>query len=282
MKLSGKVAVITGSSRGLGFAIARAYAKEGASVVIAARSANGVALAVDHLKSEGYSVSGLAVDVCSEADTNRLHQLALDQFGHLDIWVNNAGLAGPYGPTLDLSTEDFVKVQNTNILGTYFGSRAAMKTFIKQKSGKLINMLGHGWKGPVPYQNAYSSTKAWVRSFTKALASETMQTGVSVIAFNPGMVNTELLTHGQVIRGHEHRLARFPMVVTLLARDAEYPAGIAVKLASSDTDGKTGLVVSASSTGQALAAFLSYGIKKLINQPVPLAEISMESIDPAD
>ena len=281
-RLAGKVAVITGSSRGLGLAIARKYAEESASVVITSRSVDSVEWVVAELTKDGLTAAGLAADVSKYDDVQKLHDLALQKFGQLDIWVNNAGQVGPYGPTLDLCVDDFVSVQQTNILGVFYGSRVAMKTFMKQKHGKLINMLGHGWKGPVPYQNAYSSTKSWVKSFTLALAAETKDNGISVIAYNPGMVKTELLTNGQVIKGHEHRLARFPMVVSILAREPEYPAGIALRLASSETDGKTGLVVSASSDLQATLSFLGYFIKKTFGRKMDLAEVNMESIDPAE
>jgi glucose 1-dehydrogenase len=243
-RLDGKVAVITGSSRGLGLGIARVFAAEGAAVVLASRSQAAVDQAVEQIKNEGGRACGLAVNVADLAQVKALAQLALYQFGKLDIWVNNAGVAGPYGPVLGFSPEDFYQVIETNITGLYNGSRTAMQYFLKQKSGKLINMLGAGNDHPLPYQTAYGSSKMWVRAFTLALAKETEGSGVGVFAFNPGMVLTDLLTNVKVIRGAEERLVKFPKIVRILAKPAEVAAQKAVWLASSATDGKTGLLVS--------------------------------------
>lgn len=254
--LAGKVAVITGGTRGLGLAIARAYAAEGAAVVVASRSQKSVDAAVSLLKAGGARASGLAIDVSDLAKVEALAKHAVQTFGRIDIWVNNAGIAGPYGPTLGFSPEVFNQVIQTNIVGVYNGSRTALKIFMGQKSGKLINVLGHGYNGPVPWQNAYASSKAWIRSFTMGLAKEiaeakelaeakeTAGSGVGVFAFNPGMVLTDLLTDVDVITGHEERLRRFPTIVRMWAKPPEVPAKKAVWLAGPATDGKTGLLVS--------------------------------------
>src|SRR5512140_564216 len=99
--LSGKVAVITGGTRGLGLATAQAFLREGASVVISARTQASVTKAVDGLKMAGGQVCGIACDVGSFAQVQALADFALQKYGQLDIWVNNAGIAGPYRPTMD-------------------------------------------------------------------------------------------------------------------------------------------------------------------------------------
>ena len=135
-----------------------------------------------------------------------------------------------------------------------------MRRFLDQGSGKLINLLGHGWKGPVPWQNAYSASKAWVRSFTLALAEETKQSGASgvgIYAFNPGMVLTELLTDVEVIEGSEEKLRRFPTIVRMWAKPPEVPAAKAVWIASAATDGKTGEIYNIFTPTQMLGGALS-------------------------
>lgn len=276
----GKVAVITGGTRGLGLAIAMAFAQAGAAVVVASRSQASVDAAVQHIQAAGGRADGMAVDVSDLGQVIALAERAVVQFGRLDIWVNNAGTAGPYGPTLGNTPQDFTQVIQTNILGVYHGSLAAMKYFIPQHSGKLINILGHGYNGPVPWQNAYASSKAWVRSFTKALAEETKDSGVGVYAFNPGMVLTDLLTQVDVIAGSEHRLKKFPAVVRMWAKPPEVPAQKAVWIASSATDGKTGLLISLFSPLVMLQGALSELLRALVRRPPAGPDIDMKIIPP--
>jgi glucose 1-dehydrogenase len=279
--LKDKVAVITGGTRGLGLAIARAFAAEGASVVVASRSQASVEAAVADITARGGKASGLAVNVSELAQVKRLAETAIQTYGKLDIWVNNAGVAGPYGPTLEFTPEAFYQVIQTNILGVYHGSRTAMQQFLPQHSGKLINLLGHGYNGPVPFQNAYASSKAWIRSFTMALAEENKNSGVGVYAFNPGMVLTELLTDVDVIQGSEEKLKNFPFIVRILAKPAAVPAQKVAWLASSATDGKTGLLVSIFSAWAFPVGALRQGLRKLFKRPAPPLEIRMKSVPPA-
>ncbi|MBN2005885.1 MAG: SDR family oxidoreductase [Anaerolineae bacterium] len=278
--LDGKVAVITGGTRGLGLGIAQAFARDGAAVVVASRSQKSVDQSVQQLLAEGARASGMVVDVSSLEQVQALAQHAISHFGRLDIWVNNAGTAGPYGPTLDFDPKDFVQVVQTNILGVYYGSRTALSHFVAQRSGKLINLLGHGYNGPVPWQNAYGSSKAWVRAFTKALAEETKESGVGVFAFNPGMVLTELLTDVDVFEGSEPRLKNFPAVVRMWAKPAEFPAQKAVWIASSATDGKTGLLVSLFSPVTMLQGALKEGWRVLLGKPAPDMDLHIKTIAP--
>jgi glucose 1-dehydrogenase len=241
--LSNKVVVVTGGTRGLGFGIASACAAAGASVVIASRSQKSVDTVVDGLLAKGWNASGIVADTGSLEQMEALAKHTLSCFDKIDVWFNNAGIAGPYGPTLDLNPWTFHQVIQTNILGVYHGSLVAMRHFLSRRSGKLINLLGHGSKSPLPWQNAYGSSKTWVRTFTLALAAETKESGVGVFAFQPGMVKTELLTRVEVIEGMEKLLEKFPTVVRILAKQPEEAAKKAVWIASSATDGKTGKVI---------------------------------------
>ncbi len=267
--LAGKVALITGGTRGLGLAIARAYAQEGAAVVIGSRSAESVARAVEELKSAGGEAAGMACDVADAGQVQELAELALRAFGGLDIWVNNAGVAGPYGPTLAIQPAAFMRVIETNIVGVYNGSRTAMLHFLAQGHGKLINLLGRGYNEPVPYQNISAASKAWVYPFTLALAKETRDQGVGVFLMAPGMLVTDLLTDVEVIQGYEERLKVMGTIVRMWARPPEEAARKAVWLASSATDGKTGKVVKMVSFGSLLGGAVREGLRRLAGQPAP-------------
>jgi glucose 1-dehydrogenase len=278
--LDGKVAVITGGTRGLGLAAAQAFLHEGASVVVSSRSGAAVAQAVEQLQPGAGKVSGLACDVSSYPQVQALADYALQTYGRLDIWVNNAGVAGPYGPTMDTAPADFLQVLQTNIIGVYNGTHVAMLHFLPQKSGKLINILGRGYNEPVPLQNAYASTKAWNRSFTLALAKETRQSGVGVFAINPGMMVTDLLTDVQVISGYEEKLKPMNTIVRMWAKPPQFAAKKVLWLASSATDAKTGLLISL--TNPLVFAFeaLKEGGRRLLGHPAP-ETVKLKSIPSA-
>ena len=280
--LDGKIAVITGSTRGIGLAIAEAYAREGAAVVISSRTQAAVDATVQRLQEAGYRAAGLACDVSQPEQVSALAALAVQTFGKVDIWFNNAGLETAYGPTMSYSAQDFTKVVQTNILGVYNGSRTALQLFLPQRSGKLINMVGKGYKGPAPYQNAYGASKAWVLSFTKALAQEYADSGVDILNFSPGMVITDMLTQFDVVQGHEHRLKAFPAVLRILGRKPDYPARKAVWAASSATDGKTGLLVNSFSLGVVLQGLFKEIARLIARRPSDLPEIHMRSVPPVE
>ncbi len=249
-------------------------------MVVASRSQASVNEAVQSLQSENLAVAGMAVDVIDLEQVQALARFARSTFGKLDIWVNNAGTAGPYGPTADIEPEDFLQVTQTNITGVFNGSHTAMQYFLPQKSGKLINLLGYGYNRPIAWQNAYSASKAWVRSFTIALAKETRDSGVGVYAFNPGMVLTELLTNLQVIAGSEERLKVYPTIVRILAKPPEVPAKKVVWIASAATDGKSGKLYNTSSFGSMLLLPIKEAIRVLAHKPAPELGIKINVIPP--
>ena len=251
--LEGKTAVVTGSSRGLGFAITRELAEQGANVVLAARTTETLESAVNELKAAGFHVDGCTCDMGKLEDVENLARVALSTFGSLDIWVNNAGISAPYGSTMSISPERVKSVVNTNIVGVYYGSYVAMQQFLSQGSGKLINMLGRGESGPVPNQNAYASSKAWVRNFTRALAREYAKSGVQVMAFNPGLVITEMLTQVDTIEGFEKEVLPLNTVIRFWGNMPDAPAQKVAWMASAATDRRNGLMVNYLSFGRMMS-----------------------------
>lgn len=278
--LQDKVAVITGGSRGLGYAIAEAYAREGAKVVIASRTQNAVDEAVKKLQGNGAQAAGLACDVSDIQQVEALADFAIGAFGRVDIWVNNAGLSAPYGPTAHIPSDDFLNVINTNITGTYNGSVVAMRYLAAQKSGKLINLLGRGDNGSIPLQNAYSSSKVWVRNFTKTLAKEYKNSGVDVFGFNPGLVRTDMLSNVHALNGYEHKMNPLRFVAMLWGNEADVPAQKALWLASSATDERTGLHVTVLTQWFMFLRLSVALFGWLFKKPNPLMELNITSVEP--
>ena len=277
-RLDGRIAVVTGSTRGLGVAIAQAMVREGAHVVISSRTAEAVDEVVSRLGPD--LVEGVVADVARREDHDALLAAALDRFGHLDVWVNNAGLSGVYGPTPAIPEEDFLRVLDTNVRGVYFGSVVASRHFLSQGSGKLINMLGRGERGPVPNQNAYASSKTWVRSFTLALARETRGHGIGVFALNPGLMLTDLVGEVRAVRGFEAKLQPFRAVLRLWGEDPGVAAQAVVELASSATDGKTGLTRSLLTPRRMLGGVVRDLRRRLRREPPPEIRLHVDSADP--
>ncbi|MEC5192114.1 NAD(P)-dependent dehydrogenase (short-subunit alcohol dehydrogenase family) [Arthrobacter sp. MP_M7] len=232
--LRGRVAVVTGSSRGLGFAMARVLGHAGATVLLASRSDDDVAAAVERLRADGITASGRRCDTGELADVEVLRDEAL-RLGTLDIWVNNAGTSGVFGPTASTPVDDFTRVVRTNILGTFHGSRVALPVFLDQGHGDLVNVYGQGDQGPVALQNAYASSKRWVRQFTETLRLETRSTGVRVHGMNPGLVTTDMLGHITSQPGYEHGLGALQIVVGLWGQGPDAAARPLLDLVTSDT-----------------------------------------------
>lgn len=241
-KLDRKVAVVTGGTRGLGLGIARAFVEAGARVAVGSRSESSVERAVEELGG-GTVACGSICDVANREDVLLLAQRAIEKFDGFDIWVNNAGLSAPYGPTVDVPDEQFRAVLQTNIMGTYNGSRIALEHFLAQGQGKLINLLGRGDTEPVPFQNAYASSKSWIRAFTRALVGEYKNTDIGIFALNPGLVLTEMITNVDAIEGFEERMRPFETITRMWGNPPAVPAKRAVWLSSAATDGKTGIEV---------------------------------------
>ena len=278
--LENKIAVVTGGTRGLGLAIAKAYAQAGASVVIASRSQTSVDQALKILHAQSAKASGIICDMGEREQVEALADHAISSFGHFDIWVNNAGIAGPYGPTVHINPDEFVSVIKTNILGVYYGSIYAMRHFLPNSGGKLINMLGRGDRKPVAMQNAYTASKAWVRSFTLALAEEYKTSGVGIFAYNPGLMETDLMEKIEAVEGYEDRLKPLGMVMRMWANPPEVPAQKAVWLASSETDGRTGLVINELNFARIISGLVREGIRRLTGQPEPKRSFEVESVPP--
>jgi NAD(P)-dependent dehydrogenase (short-subunit alcohol dehydrogenase family) len=230
MNLKGKVVVVTGSSRGFGYAIAESMLEAGAAVAITGRSKEAVAGASNSLQAKG-RVSGFVMDVREEEQVYRLVEDVVKEFGHIDIWVNNAGYSNAAGMMMDMDPQDALDMFLSNDLGVLYCTQAIMQYMSPRKQGLLVNIYGNGsFLRPASPTGLYGATKAWMTSFTRSLAKEVKGKGVQILGFSPGMLLTDMLTSPIVVgeRGKE-MLKNFGFVLRFLGRPAKYAADKLVK-----------------------------------------------------
>jgi 3-oxoacyl-[acyl-carrier protein] reductase len=185
-QLSGKVALVTGGSKGIGAAIARSLANGGASVVSTSRSGEGITAP---------NLRQLAADVRKPADAERAVGEAVRAFGGLDILVNNAGV-GAFSNVADMSIEDWQQVIDTNLSGVFYFCRAAIPELRKRGGGWIINISSLAGKNPFPAGAAYCASKAGLNHFSEVLMQEVRYDGIRVSCILPGSVATEFMGRG--------------------------------------------------------------------------------------
>lgn len=189
-RLSNKVAVVTGASKGIGASIAEHLAIEGASVVVNyATSKSGADEVVARIKKAGGNATAIQADVTKREDVIRLLQETKSRFGKLDILVNNAGIY-EFGALEDITAESFYRQFNLNVLGLLQMTQEAVK-LMDSSGGSIINIGSIAGRKPSLYTTVYSATKAAVDSITIALAQELGPRKIRVNAIDPGMVETE-------------------------------------------------------------------------------------------
>lgn len=209
-----KTAVVTGSTRGIGRAIAEALIARGINVVISAQDAADAAAVAGTLRKGDARAIGVACDIRSEVALSGLWDAAVAEFGGVDIWINNAGLAlsGPSG--LTIPPDDMRLMLDINVMGTLLGCQVAMRGMIAAgKSGAIYNVLGAGTDGRVvPRMIGYATSKAATTFFTRSLAAEAEGSAVLVAGLSPGLVITEGFLREHAKSPPETRAAREAVV----------------------------------------------------------------------
>ena len=189
--LSGKTAIVTGASRGIGAAITHKLCEIGANVVICSRSADAVAQVADTLQGKGHTVHAMAADISQKTDVEALIEKTIAQFSQIDILVNNAGITRDM-LLMRLKDEDWNAVLQTNLTGTMYCTRAVLRPMIRQKSGRIINISSViGLMGNAG-QASYAAAKAGIIGLTKATAKEVGARGITVNAIAPGFITTDM------------------------------------------------------------------------------------------
>ena len=248
MRLQGQVAIITGAGRGIGRAIALAYASEGAKVALAARNEADLGESVAAVAEIGGEAIAVRTDVTSQMATQRLARRVVEEFGRIDVLVNNAGTSGPIGPLQDNNIDDWVDTINVNLTGTFLVCRAVIPAMLEQGGGRIINLSGAGVANAWSNMSAYCASKAGVVRMTEVLAQELEGKGIMVNALGPGSVHTsmwEKMTDQAAEAGAEfiHELGQ--RVLSGGGASIDDCAELAVWLASDESGSLTGRIISA-------------------------------------
>jgi NAD(P)-dependent dehydrogenase (short-subunit alcohol dehydrogenase family) len=249
--LTGRAAIVTGGSHGLGLEIARACVSAGARVLVCGRDASALDRARTELESvapDPDSVATAAVDVSDRKAVEGLVASAIERFSRLHVLVNNAGIYGPKGPTDDVAWEDWEQAIRVNLFGSVLCSRAVLPHFRANGYGKIIQLSGGGATSPLPRLSAYAASKAAVVRFAETLAEEVRGTGIDVNSIAPGALNTRLLD--EVLEAGPDAVGESFYERALEQRSTggtplDLAARLAVFLASEESDGITGKLISA-------------------------------------
>jgi NAD(P)-dependent dehydrogenase (short-subunit alcohol dehydrogenase family) len=224
--LEGKVAMITGASQGLGRALALAYAKEGAQVVINSRSEESIRPVAGEVESVGAQVLALAADVSKSADVERLVGAAVERFGRIDVLVNNAGLLGPRVAIVEYAEDEWRRVIDANLTGPFLVSKAVIPRM--PEGGSIVNVVSGVSVEGRPEWGAYSVSKFGVEGLTQILGAELKERGIRVNAVDPGGMRTEM------------RAAAYPEEDPMTRITPEENTGVFLYLASDESQGITG------------------------------------------
>jgi NAD(P)-dependent dehydrogenase (short-subunit alcohol dehydrogenase family) len=190
--LSGKAALVTGGSRGIGRAIAEAYARQGAQVFVCGRDEKNLRRAIAEMQKVGGEVEGLAGDVGNPGDVRRIAGAAVKRYGAIHILVNNASILGPREMIENYPPPAWGEVLRTNLTGVFLMIRAVLPVMRAQKAGSIINVTsGVGRRGRARW-GAYAVSKAGLESLTQVLAEELAQDGIRVNSVNPAATRTAM------------------------------------------------------------------------------------------
>ena len=194
MEMNGRVAIVTGGARGIGYAIAERLSRAGAQVAIADVSEEGAEEAAERLRSAEGKAIGVRVDVRQPEDVSAMVEKVVDTLGGLDVLVNNAGMLGRAAPMWELADDDWSSVLDLDLTAVFYCCRAVIGHMREHKRGAIVNVSSIAGKEGNPTMIPYSVAKAGVICLTKALAKEVAADGVRVNSVAPGLIETQLLS----------------------------------------------------------------------------------------
>jgi 3-oxoacyl-[acyl-carrier protein] reductase len=240
-RLDGKVAVVTGSSGGIGRAIVEAFAAEGASVVVNSRELARAESVARELTAAGRQAMAHQADMREPEQAAALAGAAKERFGRLDVWVNNAGV-NVIAPAAELAPDDWRRVIDTNLNGCFYGSQAAARLMLAQRSGVIIQIGSIFGELGLPTRAAYTTAKHGLVGMTKALAGEWATENVRVVCLEPGYISAGLGLRGQELGAFTAAEIEGRTPMRRFGRPEEL-AAVAVFLASDEASFITGTTV---------------------------------------
>jgi 3-oxoacyl-[acyl-carrier protein] reductase len=246
LNLLDKVALVTGAGRGLGKAIALALASHGADVAILSRTEKEIQQTTLEIRALQRKVVAIRADVSEPRQVNHAVRRTIEALGTIDILVNNAGVIGPIGRVEEVSINDWITTIHVNLVGTFLCSRAVLPYLKRKAHGKIINIAGSG-EGSLPSFTAYASSKSAIVRFTETLAEEVRRHNIDVNAVAPGGIYTRMTEEiilAEESAGDKERL-RVRRVKESGGVKLEVAAELVAFLASDDSDGLTGKLISA-------------------------------------
>jgi NAD(P)-dependent dehydrogenase (short-subunit alcohol dehydrogenase family) len=246
--LKDRVAIITGAGRGIGKAIALAFAREGAWLFLAARTERELMETADRCHDTGSKAQAVTMDVSNWNHVQHLMNTAIKEAGQVDILVNSAGIYGPIGPTAEIDKSAWVRATEVNLFGPFYLCRALMPHFIERKNGKIILLGGGGATTPLPNFSSYAATKAGVVRLADTLAEELKPFNIQVNVIAPGLVDSRL--QDEVLAAGPLAGALFDKIKQARETGAgavspEVAASLAVFLASEASGKLTGKLIAA-------------------------------------
>jgi len=247
-RLAGRTALITGGGRGIGEAIALAFAAEGAELMLVSRTEKELVAVADRCRALGRRCFVGIGDVSIRADVARLVDAANRDLGHVDVLVNAAGVYGPIGPVTDVDLAEWTRALSVNLLGALYMCHDVIPSMQRRRWGSIINFSGGGATSPLPRFSAYGVSKAAVVRLTETLAVEVAGDDIRVNAIAPGAIDTKL--QNDVLKAGARAGELYQRISALRESGAggtpvRVPAELAIFLASDASVGLTGRLISA-------------------------------------
>jgi NAD(P)-dependent dehydrogenase (short-subunit alcohol dehydrogenase family) len=254
-RLENRVAIVTGGGKGIGKAIALAFAAEGAKVAVAARTLPNLEQVVADVKAKGGDAKAIQTDVTDEKQVERMVQETINTFGRIDILVNNSGIGGPTAPVVDLNTDEWNEIIAVDLTGSMLCCKYVLRHMIPQKSGSIISIIAEGGRtgdgrAGYPMRSPYCCAKMGLIGLTETLSIEVGEYGIRVNGISPAAVRGERII--SVVQGRakatgvpfEDLMAKIVQNYSLgrMAEESEV-AAVAVFLASDESSAITGQTI---------------------------------------